>query len=94
MEKALVLDNTGLVVQNNSELSDKLAGSISGISKSLQQIAEFVNKINGNSPDDQNEEDASDDYDSKTNSINVQFEGKTLDIVTNPEMTIASIRKT
>lgn len=97
MDNNLVLDNTGLVVQNGSELDDKLAGSISGISKSLQQISNFMNKVNGNEEEEANgegdaEKDAEEDFDAKTSSINIEFEGKTLDIVSNTQMTIASVR--
>ena len=101
LQSWMVLDKNGLLIDNNSDLSDGLAGSISSIAKRIQQISKFLNSDSdpnndANEDSNPNVEFVSDDYDENQNlscvKINIKFKHSNLDIATNKQLVIATMR--
>ena len=101
LQSCMVLDKNGLLVDNNSDLSDGLAGGISIIAKRIQKISKFLRS--DVSPENEENEQSSpivefddDDYDGSQNlpwvKINIKFKHSKLDIATNKQLTIATVR--
>ena len=101
LQSWMLLDKHGLLIDNTSNLPDSLAGGISSIAKRIHQISKFI-KSDSNQLDGENEDSSpnveydDDDYEADQNpscvKINIKFKNSNLDIATNKQLTIATIR--